>query len=280
MTNIAPPAGTQPAAGPPEDRSRREFRLVRYFSITSGIAVLVVTMVISWAYYVREVADQVNSAETRNKMLALTFANAIRPAYDTFLMQEPAATSRPADVARLTALREILERLAKGVPVVKIKIYNINGKTIYATDADEIGEDKGLNTLFRKARNGRIVSEFTRRGELSVSEGEATPFDLVSTYVPIPASDGKVTAVFELYSDVSDAVTHVEQDSLRLLAGLVVILVAFYGILLLIVGRADRVMRRQYLELTLNEAQISAKNRALQVEIDSRQEVEKALRES
>ena len=264
----------------PQLRSRREFQLLRYFSIASGIAVLVMTLVLSWAYHLKEVGAQVESTEARNRMLALAFANAIRPEFDSFLYQEAGTAARGPQDPRTQQLRETLERMTRGIPVFKIKIFNIEGRTIFSTDGGELGEDKSMNPLFRIARNGKTTSELTHRGAAIISERRVAELDIVSTYIPIVGENGRIIAVFELYSDVTEALSGIEQASVRLVAGLALIFASLYGILLLIVGRADRILRRQYRELWSKQRLISAKNRELQIEIAGRHDMEMALRQS
>jgi hypothetical protein len=177
--------GVKPAA--------RSFRLQRYFSITSGAALLVASLARGWAYYHEEVADQVAAAEFRSVTLARSFANALFPLPEGI------------DVAALHARVAILSR---GVPVAKIKIYDAAGTAIYSSVPAEIGEDKGGNPGFRAALAGRALSELTHRGTMSVTEGRVENVDVVSTYIPV-GEPGNIRAVFELYADVTDAVAKV-----------------------------------------------------------------------
>ena len=211
----------------------RTFHLQRYFSIASGVALLVASLALGWAYYKEEVQDQIAAAEVRNVMLARTFANAIRPLPD-----------RP-DVE---ALHARVLALSRGVPVAKIKIYDAAGTAIYSSVPAEIGEDKSGNPGFRAALAGRSLSELTHRGTMSVTEGRVENVDVVSTYIPI-GEPGRIRAVFELYSDVTGAVAKIQHDALRLVAVLGAVFAALYGALLLIVSRGDRILQRQYREI-------------------------------
>ncbi|HEX2565860.1 MAG TPA: ATP-binding protein [Burkholderiales bacterium] len=241
-------------------RPEGKFQLLRYFSIASGIALLVMTLVVVWAYYKEEVADEVQSAEERNSMLAQTFSNVIWPQFGGYLAREDGFKTAPAETRRL---RATLAVMAKRVPVTKIKIYHPSGIAVYSSDDDEIGEDRASNPLFVAALRGKPVSEFTMRGERSPSEDEIETSDVVSSYIPIADDAGRVQAVFELYSDVSDAVGRIRHDALRLLLGLIALFAALYGVLLLIVANADTILQRQYRELKENEAKIQAANLAL-----------------
>ena len=211
----------------------RTFHLQRYFSITSGVVLLLASLALGWAYYEEEVSDQVASAELRSITMARTFANAISPLRD-----------RP-DIQGLHA--RVLA-LSKGVPVAKIKIYDAAGTAIYSSVLSEIGEDKSGNPGFRAALAGRSLSELTHRGTMSVTEGRIENVDVVSTYIPI-GEPGEIRAVFELYTNVTDAVAKVQHDAVRLVAVLGAVFAALYGALLLIVSRGDRILQRQFREL-------------------------------
>ena len=181
MTTGSPPEVSPAGPVAPEDRPQREFHLLRFFSITSGIAILIMAGVLSWANYVEALDDQIELTETRNITLARTFANTIRPEYDPFLFQEKTSASASKLDPRAQKLHVTLARISRGIPVVKIVIYNINGRTIYSPERKEIGADKSRNPLFQLARNGKTASELTRRGHKSKSEGEVAGFHLVST---------------------------------------------------------------------------------------------------
>ena len=213
--------------------SARTFHLQRYFSITSGVALLVASLALGWVYYHEEVGDQVASAELRSVTLARSFANAIFPLPERL------------DVR---ALHQRVLALSRGVPVAKIKIYDGAGTAIYSSVLAEIGEDKSGNPGFRAALAGRALSELTHRGTMSVTEGRLENVDVVSTYIPI-GEPGNIRAVFELYADVTDAVAKVQHDAVRLVVVLGVVFAVLYGALLLIVSRGDRILRRQFREL-------------------------------
>jgi class 3 adenylate cyclase len=208
------------------------FRLRRYFSIASGVALVFTAALLSWAYYRDEVADQIESTEARNVYVARVFANAIRPLEGS---------------GDREALDRRLLNLSRDAPVVKIKIYNRAGTAIYSSVPAEIGEDKSANPGFREAIAGRAVSELTHRGSMSVTEGRIENVDVVSTYIPV--AGGEQYAVFELYSDITDALNAIQRAVVRLLGFLAVVFGGLYAALLYVVSRADRILQRQHREL-------------------------------
>lgn len=242
------------------------FRLTRYFSLASGLAVLVMSLLLLWAYHSTEITERTEIAGARNEILARTFANAIWPEFGAALtglsgLDGPALREHPLN----QSLRDRIRELSVGVPIIKIKIYDLQGTAVFSTVATEIGEDKRHNPGFLSARGGELKSELVHRGRMSATEGEIENVDVVSSYIPIRPDQGdQVKAVFELYTDVSVDVQEIGLDSRRLLLGLAVSFGLFYAVLQMIVGRADTILRRQYQAIRVNESSIRNKNMALQ----------------
>lgn len=92
-----------------------------------------------------------------------------------------------------------------GSNLYKIKVFDLAGTTIYATDATQIGEDKSGTQGWRTAsREGRPVSELTFRGSFSAAHGDVEDRDLVLSYLPVREPDGdRIVGVVELYADVT-----------------------------------------------------------------------------
>jgi len=260
------------------DAPGKSFRLLHYFSLTAGLAILLVAFLLSWAYYAEELDDQIHSREELNVVLAQTFANTIWPQFGAYLLSNLASASQIKKDTHSQRLQDTLNALMKLVPVVKIKIYNPTGITIYSSDGIGIGENEMNHSGFRVALAGKPISAFTRRGEGGGSDDKNPNSDVVSTYIPIIGDEGEIQAVFELYADVTNTVSRIKLTALRLLFGLFSIFAALYAVLLLIVAAADRIMQRQYTELRGNQQQIFIKNQTLEHEIEARRAVEAALR--
>ena len=97
------------------------FRLTRYFSIASGIAVLVISLLFLWGYRSSEIAERTAISGTRNELLARTVANAIWPEFGAALMDSEGRDALALRDRELTArLRERIRDLSAGVPVIKI----------------------------------------------------------------------------------------------------------------------------------------------------------------
>ena len=204
----------------------RRFRLLRYFSVASGVALLLMMALVAWSYYRGEVAGELRAAGERDRALAQALANAIPPGADS------------------RRLQETLGAMARRLPLARITVYQPSGVAVYSSEPKDIGKDESANPAFRAARTGKAASELADRD--------------IATYVPIFDEQGGALAVFELHSDAGDALARIRQETLRLALGLISLFAALYAALVLMVAHADRLLGRQQRELAENEKQMRA----------------------
>ena len=250
------------------------FRLVRFFLVTSAIAAAAISVSVV-LYRQGEVDRLIEFAESQNVALARSFANTILPRFSSFLtsasgLGEDALRARP----EIREIEEAVKAASTGLPVLKVKIYDLEGLTVYSSDPAEIGKDEGENLgFFFAAREGRVASELTYRDTLSSFEGRTQDRDLVESYLPIRQGNGPVVGVFELYSDVTPLLAGIKRSTTKLVGGFVLMFGLLYGALFVIVQRADRTIKQQY-------ADITDKNAVLQREVAERKQAEEALKKA
>ena len=102
----------------------------------------------------------------------------------------------------------------KGTDVVKVKVYALNGMTVFSTDTRQTGEDKSGNPGFLAARAGKVESVLSHRDTMDTFEGTVTDIDVISSYLPIRDESRQVVGVIEIYGDVTTFVAHLEQTRL------------------------------------------------------------------
>lgn len=95
-----------------------------------------------------------------------------------------------------------------GTDILKIKLYSLNGMTIYSSEYSQIGQDKGFSKPLKAATQGKVASQISHRGKFSALEGEVFEKDLVSSYLPIRDKLGAVIGVAEIYTDRTKAIEH------------------------------------------------------------------------
>jgi diguanylate cyclase (GGDEF)-like protein len=232
--------------------------LFRYSSFVGLVAVVVVIVALSW-FYRRLAFDALIESEARsNVTLTRAFANSIWPRYAGFVRY--AGEIPPHDLrarAEIGDLQQDLRVLAKGLDVVKVKIYNLDGLTVFSTDFRQIGEDKSENPGFRDARVGTTGSDITFRDRFDAWEGVINDRNLIATYVPVQTDvAAPVEAVMEVYSDVTGLVSKLERTQSQIITGVVGALSALYLLMLWMAGRADRILRKQEAQRVANEERI------------------------
>ena len=233
-------------------------KVFRYSSFVGLIALVAVTVALSW-FYRRLAFDALVETETRaNVALTRAFANSIWPSYATFV--GAAGKIPPADLPGRGEIRLLdadLKVLAHGLDVVKVKVYDTNGLTVFSTDPRQIGQDKRTNAGFVRARGGDAASEITFRDHFDAWEGEIADRNIIATYVPVRLQGAApVEAVLEVYSDVTPLVTKLERTQVRLAAGVIGALALLYALVLSIAGRSDRILREQEAERIASEERV------------------------
>lgn len=256
------------------------FRLLRYFSVTSAAALIAVIAVLVVLYRENAIEDLHEAAEFQNLVLANGLINSLWTSYATLVR-----TAQSRDVEALRASPEIKElhqrlvALTKGMPVLKVKIYDPAGLTVFSTDRTQIGADYSKSDGFRDVRRtGRPVSEFSRRQDISAFSGEIFHRDIVETYVPVRDASNRIEGVVEVYSDISPLVQRIDRTAERLGAGLIVSFAFLYMALYSIVRHADRILKHQYLDLLRSGEAIRTQNTDLEREILARRKTEDELR--
>jgi diguanylate cyclase (GGDEF)-like protein len=254
------------------------FRLLRYFSFTSLVSIVAVAAALGLFYRETAVRSLVALGEANNKALTVVLANSLWPRLAPYLA---VADALPAAQLKAHPQRaELASALAahvQGLSVVKVKMYDLRGRTVFSSEARQIGEDKSGNAGFQGARDGSVTSELTHRNQFSAFEGVIGNRDLLATYIPVRhEAQAPVVAVFEVYDDVTPFLARIAQTQRQVVLGVVGILCLLYGVLFVIVRHADAVMRRQYreresAEAALRDAQSTLERRVAErtAELDS-----------
>lgn len=241
------------------------FNLLRYFSLTSAVIMAIAAIGLGTAYRQYAIGQLVATAEGQNVSLAQTFSNTIWSRFSAHV-GSAAHPDRDGliDHPQTRRIHEAVQTLTAGTPVLKVKIYDLDGHTVYSSEASQIGDDKSDNRGFvMAAREGTPASKLSYRDTFSAFSGVVEDRDLVETYLPIRSAEGRIQGVFELYTDVTPLLEQIGQRTAETIAGLLLSFGVLYGVLFLIVRRADRIIKKQYGALRDNDERIKSKNAAL-----------------
>ena len=230
-----------------------------HFSWAVGLAMIVIVVVALSLFYRQLVFDSLVEEETRsNVALTKAFANSVWPRHSAFIQR--ASSVPPAELPSRREIRLIdrdLRVMMHGLNVVKVKIYDAQGLTVFSTDTRQIGEDKSRNPGFIRARDGAPASDIVYRDRFDAWEGVISDRNIIQTYVPVRvAESGPVEAVLEVYSDVTSLVDRMERGQWKILVGVLGGLSIIYALILWILVRYRRLLKEQEAQRLAQEERI------------------------
>lgn len=227
----------------------KRFKLTRHFALNSLAFIATAALLMNWIFRDHNREIMRTSAETHNATLTQFLSNTLWPRHDVFL--EDASRYDDEEIRRhpqTEAIAAEIQLIASNTTIVKVKIYDLDGRVVFSTDRKQIGTRQPTNAGFLSARDGTPVSELTHRDTFDSFEGTIVDRDLLSSYLPIRVT-GKVKAVFEIYSDVTELVHEMEATGRKVLLYVALPSLAVYLLLFFSVRTADRLIARQYEDL-------------------------------
>lgn len=217
-------------------------------------------MVVVLSVFLRQLALQalLDHQTTANVDLTRSFANTVWHDFSDFIQSSSQLTGEELrNASELDKLHQDISKQMKSTKVVKVKLYNLDGRTVYSTAADQIGEQEAISSGFWQARAGEVASEITFRNQFSDFEQVVEDRNLIASYIPIvPDGSTKVQAVIEVYSDVTSLVENMEQMQQKLIFGILVAFACLYLFLNLVISRANSLLSRQEKERQQQEHKI------------------------
>ncbi|MEY4755702.1 MAG: hypothetical protein RJA34_600 [Pseudomonadota bacterium] len=209
-----------------------------------GLVLTVAVLGLSWSLLKNSLHDGVKaSTEAANQTLTQVFVNENWDVLEAMLPPAGADAQVMRDNPRLPEIDALFRKFSRQSDVVKVKIYNVNGLTIYSSDPRQIGHNDVGNPGFQMAVRGRAASELTFRGEFGAFDGHIHDRNLVSSYVPIKTSSG-VVGVAEIYADRTRTIELVDRELSTLLLWLTPALLSVLLLLGLFVRRVHTIQRK------------------------------------
>jgi signal transduction histidine kinase len=237
------------------------FRLVRYFSLTSLVALGAASIASGMLYKKLATEDLMKFSEHENIIVTQSFANSLWAEFKPFLLSTANLSDdelrKHPDTQRL---QQVITAQTKGLSVSKIKIFDLRGRTVFSTDPANIGQDYADRPGFIAASTGGVTSKLDHKDTFKSLNGTLTDRKLISSYVPLrqtPDQGGQIGGVFELYNDVTPLVEQVQHKQRLVFLVSAGLWGSVYVVLLLIVNRAAQILKQQYDQQQQTEAALS-----------------------
>jgi len=138
--------------------------LIIVFSLVASLILgfaLVFTLILTHNYIQKEI---INTTEASNAALTQIFINEVYPDINKYLLlkkDNSISDSKPLKKNELRIVDERIRYFIKHTDVLKVKIYNSSGLTVYSTDFKQIGQNKSSNKGFLSAKQGVNSTELS-----------------------------------------------------------------------------------------------------------------------
>lgn len=229
-----------------------KFKLLQYFSLSSLISFLITLIFLNSFYRNHTLKELIVFGEETNIALAKSFTNSLWNNLVLVLSEQKTLnTTQLRDHPATLSLQQAIEDQAEGLSIVKVKIYDTKGNTVFSTDPDQIGQDKSQSKGFIAAKSGIPVTQLDHRDTFKAISGNIEERKLLSSYLPIynDESTNKIIGVFELYSDVTPLTEQINRTQISISLIVTLVLASLYLVLFGIVKRADKLITKQNIEL-------------------------------
>ncbi|KIX14099.1 two-component system sensor histidine kinase NtrB [Dethiosulfatarculus sandiegensis] len=226
--------------------SQRPFQLVRYFSVTSLIIILLFTIFIS-SMTSNRAGDLV--LHKRERYALLLAENLNHQVIVRFVYPVTRRYGRLKVGEQLDLLDAVVRNTIHSFKVRQVNIIDLAGNIIYSTQPEYIQRVVSDRESFQVAAKGGHVSKVSpKRGTFELGGG---PERVLKTYIPLrderrlTSELGPPQAVFEITLDITQDFRDVWWDQMLLVGNLLLMMALLFIILRTIVTRGQRVIDRR-----------------------------------
>ena len=183
--------------------------------------------------------------------LTRVFTNEVWPQIDPLLaLNDPSSSN----VRQVDAL---VRNFSAGTDIVKVQILTLPGMVAYSSDPADLGKTHDGKPAFGQAVAGAMSGNLEFRSHFNGMSGAQTDIDLVSSYIPILADDGRVAAIAELYTDRRPAMNQARTGLRKLAVSMGSFFFFAIMCLIFIVWQLDLDRRRQDRQLAEHNANLA-----------------------
>jgi len=153
-----------------------------------------------------------------------------------------------------------------GTPVLKVKFFNTEGRTIYSSDKDQIGVIKPADYPGSvAAKLGKPISSLSHRDRFDSIEGELSNVKVLATYIPTyEINTSKVDGVFEIYTNVTEPLNNIDNSLFKFTVVLLIIFALVFCALYIMVQHADKVILKNKGDLNKKITEVENMNIVLE----------------
>jgi signal transduction histidine kinase len=256
------------------------FKLINYFAFYSLVGFIVTIGVLGYFYRQNALIDLIYMGEQKNVTLSQSLNNSLQYIITPYLrISQGLNTKQLQELPSKEVLNAAISKQVKNLEIVKIKIYNSQGITIFSTDYSQIGQDKSQSSGITNALARKITTELGHRDTFQAINEQINNRELLSTYIPIyqPNSKTKVIGAFEIYSDVTFLIERIHDTVTRVIIIVTLLLFLLYLILLFVIKKANNFIEAQNLAIKKSQKQAQEQAENLKHALEELQQTQEQL---
>lgn len=240
----------------------KPFKLVKYFSLTSLIVILVFTVVFSIIIYQRAKKTLLTNSQEYVRLLAENLNHQVYVQF-SMLMFYKFGEVRLRDRVQYETLDRVVKNTIHSFPIDQVNIYGLHDDTIhYSTNPSLTGRSSLGGSSYERAMKGETVYQFISKGDLLDLVWAGKGEKKLKAYIPFRAERplssemGPILGVFEITQDLSGDYMALWSSQFRWLGITVTLMGLLFLTLRFIVKRADQIIERRAMERRKLEEQL------------------------
>jgi signal transduction histidine kinase len=246
---------------------------VRGFSLISLAVFAIATVSLVYLYRQRTFNSLVLQGERQNVMLNQVLSNSLHLELEQLLTQgqSPKDEELQSNLA-LANFHNRLQKSVQGLGVKKLVVFSPDGRIVYSTKPQSIGQDKRGYRGFEQALAGKPLTGVNHEiSFLSLKLIEPGKSVVLSSYLPIYAAKDptQVIGVMEMYSDITPVILSIQKMEEQITAGLIGTLMALYIVLFFLVRHAQLLLQGQNQKLLRSSRRYERQTKRLKTVLTS-----------
>ncbi|MGC2165166.1 MAG: sensor domain-containing diguanylate cyclase [Gallionella sp.] len=220
--------------------SKEEFPIQRRLSISILVAMLATAFILVFLYRQDQLAAyEINAAEN-NEMVLYQLSYALSSDITSYVRDsENGNSSALPNTQNLDLLFAKELKRIKSDDILKIKVFNLSGMTIYSSVRSEIGKLSDHRELLDRALHGEQAHDIVSRAVFLGASGQIHNARLYQTYMPLRYS-GTQIGVIESYADASSIFEKLQSKIISISLLVCGVFSALYVALFFAVRKADQ----------------------------------------
>ena len=246
--------------------SIKPFRLVKYFTLTSLVVILIPTLILAIFISQRAKNELLRKSEQYALLVAINLNHQVFSQFvlPTVLKYGRITLSSPQQYGRLD---KVVRNTIHGFKVDRVDVYKLNGVISYSTDRSLVGLSGLGGRDLNLAREGKSSSRLVSRGSfLGFELGGMAKQRQLKTYIPLRMErhllreQDPILGVFEITQDISEDYAAITRFQNNIILSQLLVMSLLFFVLRLIVKRAEGIIakrsdERRRLEEQLHQAE-------------------------